>query len=396
MPLLYYKTNIKYNSIRGDSMKKLTILALHLGYGGIERAIAMLANSLADTYDITVISTYKLYDEPPFELDQRIKVKYLMTDMVPNRNEFLSSVKKFRFIQVIKEGIKACNILKQKKKRMIDYIKKCDSDIIISTRDIHNSWLGKYGKKHSLKIGWEHNHHNNNKKHIRKVVKSVQNLDYFVLVSKELTNFYKEKLQNSNCKCVYIPNTIDYIPTKKSPLKNQNIVSVGRLSKEKGFLDLIDVYQLVHERFPDWTLNIIGDGTEKNAIDNKIKKYGLEKNIIMHGYQKREYINEVLKKSSLYVMGSYTESFGIVLLEAYAFGIPAIAFTSAQGACEIISDNWDGYLVKNRDKEQMAKRICDLISNYNRRFVMGKNAAKKAEEYAADKIKNKWIEMMEK
>ena len=40
-------------------------------------------------------------------------------------------------------------------------IKNCDSDIIISTRDIHNDWLGKYGKKDSLKIGWEHNYHNN-------------------------------------------------------------------------------------------------------------------------------------------------------------------------------------------------------------------------------------------
>lgn len=377
-------------------MKKITILALHLGYGGIERAIAMLANSLANEYEITIVSTYKLYDNPPFELDKRIKIEYLITDMIPNRAEFYNAIKHFRIIETIKQGLKAYSILKQKKDKMIDYIKKCDSDIIISTRDIHNLWLGKYGNKNALKIGWEHNHHNNNQKYIKKVTKSVQKLNYFVLVSKELTEFYTEKLEYSSCKCIYIPNTIDYIPEKKSPLKNKNIVTVGRLSKEKGYVDLIDVYSLVYQKFPDWTLNIIGDGNEKKAIEEKIKKYGLEKNIILHGYQKRDYINEVLKKSSLYVMSSYTESFGIVLLEAYAFGIPAVAFTSAQGACEIISDNWDGYLVKNRDKEQMAKRICDLISNYNRRFVMGKNAAKKAEEFAVEKIRIKWIEMMEK
>ena len=377
-------------------MKKVTILALHLGYGGIERAISMLANSLIDTYDITIVSTYKLYDETPFQLDERIKVEYLIEDMVPNRREFYNSIKKFKLIETIKQGIKAYDILKQKKDRMIDYIKKCDSDIIISTRDIHNLWLGKYGNKDSIKIGWEHNHHNNNQKYIRKVTNSAKNLDYLVLVSKELTQFYIQKLKNTKCHCVYIPNTIDYIPEKKSPLKNKNIISVGRLSKEKGYVDLIDVYNLVHKKFPDWTLNIIGNGAEKDVIEDRIKRYGLEKNVILHGYQKRDYINEILKKSSLYVMSSYTESFGIVLLEAYAFGIPAVSFTSAQGACEIISDNWDGYLVKNRDKEQMAKRICELISNYNRRFIMGKNAAKKAEEYSIDKVKNKWIEMMEK
>ena len=377
-------------------MKKITILALHLGYGGIERAIAMLANSLIDTYDITIVSTYKLFDQPPFQLDERIKIEYLIENEVPNRNEFFDSIKKFRFVEMIKQGIKACNILKQKKYKMIDYIKKCDSDIIISTRDIHNSWLGKYGQEKSIKIGWEHNHHNNNLKYINKVTKSAKNLNYFVLVSKELTLFYTEKLKDTNCKCVYIPNAIDYIPKQKSPLKNKNIVSIGRLSKEKGYTDLIDVYNIVHQKFPDWTLNIIGDGNEKLALESKIQKYGLEKSVILHGFQKRDYINEILKKSSLYVMSSHTESFGIVLLEAYAFGIPAVSFTSAQGACEIISDNWDGYLVKNRDKEQMAKRICDLISNYNRRFVMGKNAAKKVEEYKVDKVKNKWIEMMEK
>lgn len=376
-------------------MKKLTILALHLGYGGIERAICMLANSLVDNYNITIVSTYKLYDQIPFLLDKRVNVEYLIEGMVPNKKEFYESIKHFKFIETIKQGFKACKILKQKKNKMIDYIRNCDSDIIISTRDIHNLWLGKYGKENVLKIGWEHNHHNHNKKYIKKVLNSLQKLDYFVLVSKELTSFYTEKLKDSSCKCIYIPNTIDYIPDKKSPLKNKNIVSVGRLSKEKGYIDLIDVFSIVNKKFPDWTLNIIGDGVERNLIENRIQKYGLEKNVILHGYQNRDYINEVLKKSSVYVMSSYTESFGIVLLEAYSFGIPAISFTSAQGACEIITDNWDGYLVKDRNKEQMAKRICELISNYNRRFIMGKNAAKKAEEYNSDKIKNKWIEMME-
>ena len=120
-----------------------------------------------------------------------------------------------------------------KKTYMINYIKNCDSDIIISTRDIHNSWLGTYGSKNCLKIGWEHNHHNNNNKYINKVVKSVKNLDYFVLVSKELNDFYQSKLINTKCKCVYIPNAIDNIPSEPSSLDEKNLISIGRLSKRK-------------------------------------------------------------------------------------------------------------------------------------------------------------------
>lgn len=393
-------------------VKKITILALHLGYGGIERAIASLSNSLIEDYEIEIISTYKLYDKPVMDFNSKIKITYLIESNLAKRVEeykillkqfhLIKLVKilyhdyKFNIIRLINDTYKSIKTVINKKKKMINYIKDCSSDIIISTRDIYNLWLSKYGNKESLKLGWEHNHHNDDGKYIKKIVTSVQGLDYLVLVSKELTEFYQEQLKNSTCKCVYIPNSIDEIPENTSPLKNKNIISVGRLSKEKGYLDLIDVYKIVTEHFPDWTLNIIGDGVERKAIEEKIKQLDLEEKVILHGYQKRDYINEVLKKSSLYVMGSYTESFGIVLLEAFSYGIPAIAFTSARGANEIISNNWDGYLVENRDKVKMAKKICEVIGNYNRRFIMGNNASKKAEKFKTENIKEIWTNILEK
>ena len=68
-------------------MKKITILCLHLGYGGIEKAISSLANLFCDTYDITIVSTYKLYDKPAFVLDKNIKVEYLICDDLAKRVE---------------------------------------------------------------------------------------------------------------------------------------------------------------------------------------------------------------------------------------------------------------------------------------------------------------------
>ena len=376
-------------------MRKITILALHLGYGGIERAISMVANALSSEYNVEIVSTYKIYDKPIFPLNENISVKYLLNDK-PNRSEFIKALKKLNFVVALKEGIKAIKILKMKKSYMINYIKNCDSDIIISTRDIHNLWLGTYGNKKCLKIGWEHNHHNNNNKYINKIVKSVKNLDYFVLVSKELNDFYQNKLINTKCKCVYIPNAIDNIPSETSSLNEKNLISIGRLSKEKGFLDLIDVYKIVHESFPEWKLNIIGDGVLRNKIEKKIDDYGLSDSVILHGYKTTDYVNKMLKSSSIYIMTSFTESFGIVLLEAFSYGIPAVSFTSARGANEIITNNWDGYLIKNRNKEEMAKRICELISGYNRRVVMGNNDLKKVNKFYIDEVKNKWILLIEK
>ena len=372
-------------------MKKITILALHLGYGGIERCISNLSNSLVEDYKIEIVSTYKLYDKPPFYFDKRIKIKYLM-DKGPNRKEIKESLKKFKLVTFIKELFKAKKILKLKKELMINYIKSCKSDIIISTRDIHNLWLGKYGNSKSIKIGWEHNHHNNDNKYINKIVKSVNGLDYFVLVSKELKEFYEDK---TNCKCVNIPNSIMSLPSKLSKLENKNIISIGRLSHEKGYLDLIDVFKLVSDKCSDVKLNIIGDGSEKTKIIEKIKKYNLEENVILHGFKDAEYIEKVFLESSIYVMTSFTESFGLVILEASSYGIPCVAFDSAKGVKEIIKNNWDGYLVENRDKEKMAKRIINLINDKNRRLIMGDNAYKKSNNYLASNIKEKWIKLFE-
>lgn len=375
-------------------MKKITILALHLGYGGIENCISNLANSLVDDYEVNIISTYKLYEKPVFKLNDKIKIKYLMTDLKPNKQELKQSLKKLKLITFFKELKKSLKILKLKKNLMIEAIKNCDSDVIISTRDIHNNWLSKYGRDKNLKIGWEHNHHHNNKRYINKVTKSVLGLDYFVLVSKDLTKFYSEKLKDKKVKCVYIPNSINFFPQEKAKLETENLISIGRLSHEKGYLDLIDIFKELHQKYPDSKLNIIGDGPDRKKIEKKIRDNKLEDYIILHGFQEKEYINKYLEKSSVYIMTSYTESFGLVLLEAFAYGIPCVAYSSAEGANEIISDNWDGYLIKDRDKNKMIKRICELLSNRNRRLIMGANGIKKAQEFNTQKTKQKWIEII--
>lgn len=374
-------------------MKKVTILALHLGAGGIERIVSMLANNLCENYKVEIVSTYKLYNKPFFTLDKRVKVKYLIPDMKPNKKEFLSALSDFRFIKAFKEGLKALKILRLKKSTMINYIKNCDSDVIISTRDIHNEMLGKYGSKYITKIGWEHNHHNDNKKYINKVIKSVEKLDYFVLVSKELCAFYQGKVKP---KCVYIPNCIDYYPNKLSSLTGERILSVGRLSEEKDPLELIEVFNIVHQKFQNWKLDIVGDGILKDTMEDRICELNLQNHIKLHGSRNRDYINELLKDTSIFLTTSKTESFGIVVLEAFAYGVPTVAYSSAQGIKEIVTNNYDAYLINNRNRQVMAKRIMELIKDKNLRLEMGKYASKTSLKYKSTNISKIWIDLIEK
>ena len=81
-------------------MKKITILALHLSTGGVEMAIANLSNILVKKYDVEIISTYRITDKPAFKIDERVKIKYLMTDLKPNPEEFKSAIKSKNILKI--------------------------------------------------------------------------------------------------------------------------------------------------------------------------------------------------------------------------------------------------------------------------------------------------------
>lgn len=380
----------------GDYMKKVAILSLHLGYGGIEKSVAALANILCEKYEVEIACTYQLYKEPGFKIDDRVKITYLVKNYVPNKKELKESLKKKKLISAFKEGLKSVKILYLRRKTMIDYIKHSDADYIISTRDIFDRWLGDYANSDTIKIGWEHNHHHNNKKYAINIIRSSWNLDYLVLVSKDLTKFYKNEMRKSKCTCVYIPNVLDSIPKKLAPLKEMRLISVGRLSKEKAPEDLVKIFNLLSKKHPDWHLDIIGDGEEREKIELYIKNHKLEEKITLHGFQNKDYIDKYLHKSSLYIMTSLTESFGIVLLEAMSHGIPCVAFSSAEGAREIITSGKNGYLIKNRNYSAMIKKIEDIMKKDDVRKQLGKEARKSIKKYTKEVVQEDWYELLEK
>lgn len=379
-------------------MKKISILALHLGYGGIEKSIINLANLICKDYEIEIISTYKLENEPAFELDKAVKVTYLIDKYKPNREEWKNSIRNIKPFTFIKETYKALVVLFLRRRKTIQAIKKCDSDIIISTRDLFNTWLGNHGKRKTYKIGWEHNHHHQDVDYIKKFVNSCKKLDKVVLVSDSLRSFYKKEMKNKNikCKCVYIPNMIDSIPKTPSKLNNKNLISVGRLSREKGYTDLIEVFKIVNEKRPDWHLDLVGDGPEKNKIVDMIYLNKLTDKITSHGYLKRKEIDKLLNKSSIYLMTSYTESFGIVLIEAMSHGLPCVAFSSAEGANDLIKDGRNGYLIEDRNFEKMADKIIELIDSKEERIRLGENGRELSFNYTSKQVKNDWLKLLKR
>lgn len=370
---------------------EITILSLHLGYGGIEQYVSSLAKMLEDNYKINIIATYKVVDKPPFPFSDKINITYLL-DYGPNKLALKEAIKKKNLLAIFVEGFKSLKILFLKYYLNIKAIKHIDSKYIITTRDFHNKLVGKYARKDIIKIATEHNYHNNDQKYINKVVSSVKNFDYFVLVSSTLTKFYQPLVKP---KCVFIPNIIDKLPDNRTSLKDNILVSIGRMEKEKGFDDLIDIIALVKNEIPNIKLYLMGDGSLRNKLENKVKELSLTDNIIFTGFIPKNEMDKYLTKAKLYVMTSHTESFGLVLLEAMSYGIPCIAFDSADGAKELLKDNV-GILINNRDKEKMAKEIVNLLNNKDKLITLSKVSSEYAANYLPETVKDKWLNILNK
>lgn len=369
---------------------EITILALHLGVGGIEKYLSSLCKMLIGKYKINIISTYKVQDEPGFYFEEDINITYLINDK-PNKNELMSAIRSKNIISIIKEGFKSIKIIYLKYVKNIIAISNIESKYVITTRDFHSSLLGDYGDGNIIKIATEHNYHNNDKKYIKKVIKSLRNINYFVVVSENLRVFYQDKIKDT--KCIYIPNVIDELPSKKSKLSNNNIICVGRLESEKGHSDLIDIVREIKKEIKDIKLFLIGDGSLKEELKKKVAEYKLQNNVIFTGFLAKDEMEEYLLDSKLFVMTSHTESFGLVLIEAMSYGVPCIAFDSADGAKTILG-NGCGVLISNRNKKKYAKKVIKLLNDDNSLKSFAKKGYDRASEFDLNKIKKQWIKLL--
>lgn len=217
---------------------------------------------------------------------------------------------------------------------------------------------------------------------------AIDKYDAFVVLTKEDAENWR------NFKNLHvIPNALPSYSDRISECKSKRVISVGRLSKQKGFDILIDVWKLVSEKHPDWSLDIFGEGECRNFLQEKAKGNGLY-NIEFHRPVCN--INDKYLESSIFVLSSRYEGFGIVLIEAMACGLPCVTFNCPCGPSEIVVDGESGFVVPAGNVELMADKICTLIENYELRIAMGQNALKSVSRYDIDVVMSKWKELLQK
>ena len=392
---LYCNKSLNCNKLEKNSKKckSIDILALHLGFGGIETSIVNIANNLSKKYDINLIVLYKLENDIAYQLNENVKLKYLYNGQ-PNKNEFKTAMQNKDVLGILKEGFKAIKILYLKKSLIIKEIINSKSDVIISTRMEFNVLLNDYGKNDTLKIAQEHQYHNNNKKYIDTIKYSYCRIDYLLALTKTLKNDYINFLKNNNnhTRVELIPNMISTEGKNKTTLNNKTIISVGRLDEGKKIDEAIEIFSKINNNFK---FIIVGDGAEKDKLNNLIIEKHLEKRVELVGYKTNSEVINLLSNADIFIMTSISEGLPMVLLEAMSVGVPCIAYDTGNGITDIITNSKNGFVIKNRNSSLFVKKIKMMMEDKKLLKNMSNNAINTAENYSFDNVTNKWINLIE-
>lgn len=208
-------------------------------------------------------------------------------------------------------------------------------------------------------------------------------LDGIICQSEDMAIDFLNRYKIKKEKLFIINNPItQIIPLKKEvKSKNLNLVTVGRLSKEKGHLRILKVLNKLNRPFK---YTIIGDGPMLEGIKICIEEYGLGENVNFVKFTYEVY--SFLKSNDLFLQGSYVEGFPNAVLESCSVGTPVLAFTAPGGTKEIIENEINGWIVSS--EKEFLERLENFVSPSPEQI-----SASVYNKFSSDKILNKYVSL---
>nr|WP_236263984.1 glycosyltransferase family 4 protein [Dysgonomonas sp. Marseille-P4677] len=333
------------------------------GVGGLERVLSVKASYLADNlgYEICIISLNEKGEKPFYEFSS--KIIFRSVEVTKKKYEYFFGIrriiKEFRpeVISVCDDGLKGFFVpLWIGSKAKIIYERHVSKEMVT------------LGRKPNLK----------QKMSFLLMDIGSRLFDRFIV----LTNDNKQQWKSKNV--TVIPNPLPFYPDSILKLDTKRIVSIGKISIQKGYERLAETWNLIEYKYPGWSIDIYGSVSENSKLPELIRGASIQ----IHDPVKQ--IQDVYLTSSIYVLPSRFEGFGMVLIEAMSCGVPCVAFDCPCGPRDIIKNGVDGFLVENGNIEQFAKQLSVLIEDEELRKEMGRNARCNVQRYNVSVIAGMW------
>lgn len=349
---------------------RIVFILERLGNGGAERVTSTLAAELSNNYghEVHVFTCVKENDE--YELPPDVK-RHVMT--------YGNS----RFVT-----------LKNKCEYLAKEVRKVKPDVVFSLATPRTTillCLLSIGRKYTLIVS-ERNDPNKYPKSF--VLKRLRNLAYrfsdgLVFQTEDAKKYFCYKIQK---KGIVIPNPI--VANLSKPFdgeREKRIVNFCRLEPQKNLKLLIDAMIRIHCKFPEYVLDIYGEGVQKKELEEYCINNKAEEYINFRGFDRD--VHEKIINASLYVSSSDYEGISNSMLEAIAMGIPSICTDCPIGGARMVIENYEnGILVPIRDVEKLAQAMTEVLENKMLAQKISLNGVKLRYKFSSENITKLWID----
>ena len=349
-------------------MKLLYIANGINGAGGLERVLSIKASYLAEqyAYEVSILCLNGSAENPFYTFSDKIKTYSIAVGGNP-----------IQYLLAYKKGIH--RVVKEVKP---DVISVCDDGL---KGFFVPGMLGTtipiiYERHASINL----NTNNSIKgKLIRRLMQLQLNFfsKFVVLTSSNIKEWKGNNI-------VVIPNPLSFEAKSGNPLTSKKVIAVGSHSYNKGYDLLFKAWKEIVIHYPDWQLNIYGKIDDEQQFVKLAKQLELKDTVCF--FEPVIDIQQKFLESSIMVLASRSEGFGMVLIEAMACGVPCVSFNCPSGPGDIINDAEDGFLISPENIGEMASKIILLMNNDNLRKELGGNAKENVRRYQPEIVMKQW------
>lgn len=355
---------------------KIFIVCSRLSYGGAERVGVMLANGLSVSHSVYLISN--TLEEPTYEVKSSVQLLPLFSSISSKIDKWASTLPNIR-----------------------KYAKTYRPDVIIGIMETCSlvAKLATIGLSIPV-IMTEHNAFERPKNtpltKWQIITKFYINKLYccVTILTEADKEFIGLRLKNT----VVMPNPLFLTPVINLPVKEKIVLAAGRIDDWhcKGFDILLKAWGTIAKQYPDWTLEIAGDGgkVDLELLQNIVRKSEVENQVKFLGYQKN--IVDRYKQSAIFVLSSRYEGFGLVLIEAMSQGCACVACDFKGRQREIIRNDSEGLVCVPNDVDALALAIKKMIDDDIYRQKVQEAAIERSKYYTMDKTIRRWEKLLKR
>lgn len=382
---------------RESERTRVTILILNAyGMGGTIRTAFNLASYLSEQYDVEVLSVKRRKREPFFAFPPGVKVTAL-------DDTFDRGGPGRRLARLVLAAFPS-SLVNEQDWRYPEFSVWTDllimnrlrglTGVLITTRPGLNIISARYAPSGVRTIGQEHMNLPSHRPQLRAgIQESYPRLDVLAVLTASDQRDYAELFASGPPPVVRMPNAVPAVGGGQSDLSAKTVIAAGRLTTQKGFDRLIPAWEPVARAHPDWSLEIYGEGQQRERLEGLIAEHDLSKSVRLMGRTER--LGHAFAESSVFVLSSRREGLPMVILEAMSKGLPVVSFDCPTGPVEIVVSDHNGLLVPDGDIPALSQALLTVIEDDAYRGTLGKGALETAARYDISVIGRDWAELVE-